>query len=334
MNNDAPLAGHGLHEYLLSESRRLLASGKTASLVKDRLERIRIERGRKSGEQPNEVQDAIEGALKYFAEYGYGSVIGNGNESIRLSWEDVADMRLPSASLDRRDRRKLKVSLNRELQESTLRDYLWLVPEMLRETSGDFDFYSLFGELDGLVCAGKSVAKPEIRLVSEWMKWGDKELREQSFIVPSFMIDKSRRCNSNMRKRLHLVIEFDCFKAEPIELYRKLCKQCRLFWHLGKQWDYGLGMLVFSGNESIHGWFPCFHKSKHKIRTFLRKAVELGADYRAAVPSQFVRMPRGYRPDSGKFQTVIYWGAESIRRHNEYIASYVGMGNGEEGGAA
>lgn len=331
---DAPIAGHGLHEWILSESRRMLASGKSADFVKDQLEQVRAAKGRKDGEQPNEVSDAIDGALQYFAENGYSSGIGNGNGNGiggTMSWEDVADLKLPSGSLDRRDRRKVRVGFNRELQESILRANLWLVPEMLKETASDFDFCSLFGELDGLVCAGKTVAKPEIRLISEWMRFGDKELREQAFIVPSFLIDRSRRCNENMRKRLYLVIEFDCFKEESISLYRKLCKQCRLFWHLGKLWDFGLAMLVFSGNESIHGWFPCFHKSKYKIRTFIRKAVELGADFRAVVPSQFVRMPRGYRSDTGKWQTVIYWGAESIRRHNEFIEWFVGV---EEGGGA
>jgi hypothetical protein len=48
--------------------------------------------------------------------------------------------------------------------------------------------------------------------------------------------------------------------------------------HLAKRWE-ALALLVFSGNESLHGWYPCAGVDEERVIAFLRYACRLGADH-------------------------------------------------------
>jgi hypothetical protein len=67
-----------------------------------------------------------------------------------------------------------------------------------------------------------------------------------------------------------------------------------------------LVLVVASGGKSLHGWFYCSGRAEAELLEFMRYAVQLGADWRTWLPSQFVRMPDGTR-DNGKRQTVHYF---------------------------
>ena len=93
-----------------------------------------------------------------------------------------------------------------------------------------------------------------------------------------------------MKSRRFLVIEFD-FRAfewtEDFSREESLDHQARLHWHLAH--EYPLCLLVYSGNESVHGWYATCRPWK-----LMREAAELGADTRLWSVSQFTRMPWGH----------------------------------------
>ena len=122
----------------------------------------------------------------------------------------------------------------------------------------------------------------------------------------------TRKSDSQVLGRRFVIVEFD-FKpfewARGLSLAEKIRWQARLHWHLAHT-TFPLALIVFSGNESLHGWYVA-HAAEHRNREFLRKAVELGADYHLWVPSQFTRTPAAQH-QNGKRQEVIFFRPEVI----------------------
>jgi hypothetical protein len=117
--------------------------------------------------------------------------------------------------------------------------------------------------------------------------------------------DKS---DSQVLVRRFLVIEFDFRSIEwtkDLSLADKLDHQARLHWHLAC--TYPLALLVFSGGESLHGWYA----TRWPIE-LMRDAAELGADTHLWTPSQFTRMPAG-RHANGQRQRVVFFKASQLR---------------------
>lgn len=124
----------------------------------------------------------------------------------------------------------------------------------------------------------------------------------------------------NIRYRRWLVIEFDATKFARD-------KVTPTFWQpLIEEWErrgitpkdaqarlilklagYGnrLGMIVDSGDKSLHAWFPAFTWPKSRQDRFMGYAMSIGADPATRTPSQLVRMPHGTRAD-GTRQLVHY----------------------------
>ena len=72
-----------------------------------------------------------------------------------------------------------------------------------------------------------------------------------------------------------------------------------------------MAMAVFSGNSSIHGWFPCTGLSEDAVTKFQAYARRLGADSALFSPSQFTRAPGG-RHNNGRSQFVVFWNPEVL----------------------
>jgi hypothetical protein len=70
-------------------------------------------------------------------------------------------------------------------------------------------------------------------------------------------------------------------------------------------------MAVFSGNCSIHGWFPCLGLSDDAVAKFQAYARKLAADSALFSKCQFTRAPGG-RHNNGRAQSVVYWNEEVL----------------------
>jgi hypothetical protein len=73
---------------------------------------------------------------------------------------------------------------------------------------------------------------------------------------------------------------------------------------------------VYSGNQSLHGWYPCAGVDEEQVLEFLRYACRVGADHSLQTKCQFTRMPGG-RHENGRQQTIHYFNPEAILRKQE-----------------
>ena len=114
------------------------------------------------------------------------------------------------------------------------------------------------------------------------------------------------KSDSQVKSRRFLIIEFDFRGFEwtkDFSKQEKLDHQASLHWHLAC--EYPLCLLVYSGNESVHGWFATL-----RPRQLMTEAASLGADNRLWSRSQFTRMPWG-RHANGERQRVIFFKPEN-----------------------
>jgi hypothetical protein len=106
--------------------------------------------------------------------------------------------------------------------------------------------------------------------------------------------------------RRFLVIEFDFRSFEwtaDLPRQEKLDAQARLHEHLAR--EFPLCLLVFSGNESLHGWYATRWPAE-----LMHEAASLGADTGLWSLSQFTRMPWG-RHANGAVQRVVFFNPEN-----------------------
>ncbi|HWX22700.1 MAG TPA: hypothetical protein VN578_22580 [Candidatus Binatia bacterium] len=151
-----------------------------------------------------------------------------------------------------------------------------------------------------LICAAPKKELAITRPREDWRGF----MAKQQFVVPSPMTAlcgktkdgrDSTRCLANTGRRRFLVVEFDQGSFD---------QHAGLLNHLDQFAP--LGLVVHSGNKSLHGWFFCGQKSDQEVEQFFRTAVRLGADPATWTRCQLVRMPGGQR-DNGKRQRVIYF---------------------------
>ena len=164
-----------------------------------------------------------------------------------------------------------------------------------------------------LVCYGP---KKDVHFVSELGEGLYQKAKRMQYVVPNpakapFVNfpdgTASRKCVENFPERRFLVIEFDRSKIDPggnLSLARLLDLQAALHAHLETEYA-PLAMLVFSGHESLHGWYPTVGVEEEKVLALLRYACRLGADHNLSAPSFFTRMPCGTH-ENGRRQSVHY----------------------------
>lgn len=153
----------------------------------------------------------------------------------------------------------------------------------------------LFPKPGGLLCIGRN-------------KWDfttaaleDHDL-PGSLIVPGYMTkptgwnqkgEKSAHCLDNTGDRRFLVVDLDA--PDPVQ-------HPSILWELACRFQ--LVMIVSSGGKSLHGWFRVPVPDQDR---FWSLALKLGADVSIKRNrSSFVRIPQGFRRESGTFQPVLF----------------------------
>ena len=140
----------------------------------------------------------------------------------------------------------------------------------------------------------------------------------RQFIVPSPFTSyrgttkdgrATNKSDDQVRFRRFVIVEFDLrgferLKALPLK--QKLDYQARLHWALSRRFP--LALIVFSGNESLHGWYVT-----RRPEQLMAEAVSIGGDPALWALSQFTRMPGG-RHANGKRQEVVYWRRSQLPR--------------------
>ncbi len=131
------------------------------------------------------------------------------------------------------------------------------------------------------------------------------KLERLQLIVPSAMsaveglvVDgsrMSRHTKANTGPRQHLIVEFDSGTMD---------EQAALLLHLASLAP--LRMVVFSGSESLHGWFNAHGRDDGTLERFFNLAASLGADPATWQKQQFVRMPDSTR-ENGVRQSVHFF---------------------------
>jgi hypothetical protein len=172
-----------------------------------------------------------------------------------------------------------------------------------------------------LVCYGPRKDSHIIRELGEDLY---KFASRAQFVVPNpaqaFFIDlpdgkRSKKCKENFPLRRFLIIEFDRKKIDPDEklsLVELLDLQAKLHAHLETE-RAPLTMLVYSGNISLHGWYPTVGVDDARVLAFLRYACRLGADHHLQAKSFFTRMPGGLH-ENGTRQTIHYFNSGTLPR--------------------
>ena len=92
---------------------------------------------------------------------------------------------------------------------------------------------------------------------------------------------RSPKCDGNFPARRFLIVEFDRERIDParkLAVSELLDLQAGLHADLAERWG-ALALLVYSGNESLHGWYRCSGVDEEKVIGFLRDACRLGADH-------------------------------------------------------
>ena len=122
----------------------------------------------------------------------------------------------------------------------------------------------------------------------------------------------SAKCDDNIKCRRVIVIEFDAKKFGDLAGNREkfFSLQAALHRHLATIQP--LALLLFSGNESLHGTYAVKGVPDERLILFMREAVSLGADRALWTPSQFTRMPGGTNRETHARQTIHYFNPEVL----------------------
>ena len=175
-----------------------------------------------------------------------------------------------------------------------------------------------------LLCCGSEMHDARTQSLSEWLIEGLSGLR---LIVPNPMTKtmginqqgrSSARCLDNTGVRKFLVVEFDfaigknaeCDETiKAMEKIGRTTADMNAALHVRLQEFLPLGMVVYSGGKSLHGWYPCTELTEEEQGKFLRYALSLGADPMLFTSCQLARIPWGIR-DNGNIQEVVYFNEE------------------------
>jgi hypothetical protein len=186
---------------------------------------------------------------------------------------------------------------------------------------------------DPLLCCGKTKSVFATRRKSVWRN----RLASLPLVVPTPMLGvkgttqdgkTSEHTKQMTARKVYQVIEFDFTEkakdgqadtvfAPLVRAWRKSAIQiadacAALLASLARDLP-TLCVACHSGGKSVHGWFRVFDLNPVEQRTFMTRAVELGADRTTWLKSQFVRIPDGLR-DNGKRQTTYYFNpAEAVQ---------------------
>ena len=132
----------------------------------------------------------------------------------------------------------------------------------------------------------------------------------------------SMRCDANVLRRDHMVIEFDLKErygwGPSIQRWNAaglsaLDVHGAFFLWLAAATGFSPFMIVYSGSVSYHAWYDARGVSREKLERLVELTLPLGGDPASLVPSQLFRMPGGtrLRKINNKIthvpQSVVFW---------------------------
>lgn len=304
MTNIAPKQGSGLHSWLLTESRKLLYAGYPPDTVYNELMLAAKHSARTTQDIEIEIRNVIEGAREYILEHP------NFRPSTR--WRKRPPPRDPNYYMDRANRIDSRAP-RLPVDELLVRKIIGSEEVFLDPGKGveEFNYRLLFANIDFNIAACREVGKDyAIKPLSEWNY--EETFPLLGYVVPSYFSDIGcSRSDLNVGERLFIVVEFD--KGTPNDqwlLHHYLNRTNPAFW---------LIMLVWSGHRSVHGWYASYGSSEFKVRTFQRRASELGADQTCVSPSAWIRMPNGWNRKYSVTQEVLYFDVEKLGWQNDLV---------------
>jgi hypothetical protein len=306
-----PFSGDGLHEFILKYTRREIIQGKTKADVERSTWELTFDKGRPHPILEKEIEDAVDGAIEWFAEHPEATVDGKSNFRSLIppewrNWHSNAGIKRPppwSKWVRPLDRKLVNRIINTRLIGR-------LRPKM------KYDFGDLFANYDFPICLAPEVNQPYCQRLSVWLKHRD-VLPAVQWMVPNPCLEcgvggwvKSDR---NADERIWVIIEFDRYSPEE---QTKL-----LFWLDRAHAEWELSMIVYSGGKSLHGWFSCVDMLEHReIVRFFRVATTLGCDFMMRSSVQYTRFPGGINRRTQREQAILHWNQEAIDLHKENLA--------------
>lgn len=287
-----PQAGEGVNDWVNSAVLRMLRAGYTNATIYSRLIAFAEGCGR---DIRKDITHSIDTGRLYL---GIGQ--GFGKTKIDVQVDEIRSLKdLPQ--------------LDPEYQSKILEQNKDIYSLNWPTTRADYDSIGVLHDLYGKnrICIGYRKNHSLItHLVStnSRITFDNKRIRLGlcQFIVPTPMVGeyhinktgkRAVRCLNNTGERWNLVIEFDHLPSQD--------DQIRLHYELAKLRT--LRMLVFSGNESVHGWYDVYRKPEKENKKFMKEATRLGADPMTWIRCQYVRFPGGVNSKTRKEQKILYY---------------------------
>jgi hypothetical protein len=157
-------------------------------------------------------------------------------------------------------------------------------------------------KLDDIVWIGRDcwdTGKPghryRFRPAGDWLK---KSICPGAYICPNtFKPSVYIRSNANIAERRFMVIESDTLDKNQIgAVFRFVAETFE---------EMTIRAIVDTGNKSVHGWFD--YPSSSSLPLLRKLLAALNCDDAMFGPSQPARLPGIVRPETGRFQRIIYF---------------------------
>ena len=301
---NCPLAGGGVHKWLFSIARQLLAHYSAEEVVR-LLAQATANCGRRVSHR--EIVEAVNAAAK-------------------CAWQPTRVGTTIKPNFFQKSERSLSEptwpKVNDEQREAILKHRitlvdLWELSPFYFEQSSTAAILDVLYPGDPLLCVGRylpsNATEHYTRKKSEWLNGtghAGRLLGNWELIVPTprtavYGITQEDKQSQHAKEaagkeRRFLVIEFDEGSFED---------HATLLVHLSQ---FGpLVMVVCSGGKSLHGWFYCAGVPEDTLHRFMRYAVSVGGDDALWCTNQFARLPDGLR-GNGNRQSVLYFNPHSL----------------------
>ena len=283
-----------------------LAEGHPSNVVQYLVQEEAIKKGRPSWVAYREARDSVLNSHRYLS----GGVKALGKK----------DVRFPNLQVDYKKIREIALQGDSVL---TLKAASGGIPDTAQNV-----LRRLYTPGTLLWCSRDRLAVTPTRPLEDCLV---RDLSGYQFFVPNPMNAftglkkdgvESSRCLANTGPRKFLGIEFDFKPGDSKEvdtLIKDLDREGRSVLdinaalHAHIQQYLPLGMVVFSGGSSLHGFYPCEHIAPEKQELFFDYAVTLKADPQLRSRSQPMRLPWGIRGANGIRQEVLYFNPEVLK---------------------
>jgi hypothetical protein len=207
--------------------------------------------------------------------------------------------------------------------KSALADLEATSPSPIPASTGEA-LHQLFNP-DDLICSASDYRRPVTRRLRQMMFGNNVDVAQ--YVAPNpmsapYVLDgvgkRHYRTLANTGPRKFIVCDMDIKPGNP--MYTDLLDRCAraqvtvqdvhaaLIGLLAEKGP--LSMVVYSGHESLQGWFYCAGEREtlnSPLRAFFETAVILGADPAGWTRCQLFRMPGALRAETGRRQTIHYF---------------------------